>query len=101
MSSNGLPPSELERIKTKLTNTGMSIKQMTLVIKSAQESAHVLGVALEQIADGMVKVIARTDFHVKYPTSPPPPIKKHRNRNKLPKFTDSLEFITGMLDETS
>lgn len=101
MSSNGPPPSELERTITKLTNAGLSLKQVDMAIKSAQESAHVLGVALEQIADGMAKVIARTDFHVKYPTSPPPPIKKHRNRNKLLKFTDSLEFITGMLDETS
>ena len=107
MSSNGPPPSELERIKTKLTNAGMSLERMTMIIKSAQESARVLGVSVEHIVDGMSKVIARTDFHVKYPTSPPPPIKKHQhNRKKLPKFTDSLEFITGMvvgdaLDETS
>jgi hypothetical protein len=100
MSSNGPPPSELERIKTKLTNAGLSLKQVDMVIKSAQESAHVLGVALEQIADGMAKVIARTDFHVKYPTSPPPIKKHHHNRNKLPKFTDSLEFITRLVDET-
>jgi hypothetical protein len=77
MSSNGPPPSELERIKTKLTNAGMSIEQMTLVIKAAQESAHLLCKSLEEIADMFAKVIARTDFHVKYPTSPPPPSKKH------------------------
>ncbi len=78
-----------------------------MVIKAAQESAHLLSKSLEETTDMFAKVIMKTDFHVKYPTSPPPLIKKHHhNRKKLPKFTDSLDFITGivvgdLLDETS
>jgi hypothetical protein len=77
MSSNGPPPSELERIKNKLTNAGLSLERINMVIKTAQESAHVLAKSLEEIADMYAKVIMKTDFHVKYPTSPPPPSKKH------------------------
>jgi hypothetical protein len=78
----------------------MSLERMTMIIKSAQESARVFNKSVEETADMFAKVIMKTDFHVKYPTSPPPPIKKqHHNRKKLPKFTDSLEFITGMIDE--
>jgi hypothetical protein len=81
MSSNDPPPSELERIKIKLTNAGMSLERITMVIKAAQKSAYLLGKSLEEITDLFAKVIAKTDFHIKYPTSPPPIKKQHPKEN--------------------
>jgi hypothetical protein len=81
MSSNGPPPSELERIKTKLTNAGLSVEQITLVIKAAQESAHVLGVSIERLSDMLAEsckypALRPSMIVLDEPTSPPPPIKK-------------------------
>jgi hypothetical protein len=98
MSSNGPPPSELERIKTKLTEAIMTIEHLGQV---SDQTTGIIAKATESLCALQKQTQGRL-----YPTSPPPPIKKHhRNRNKLPKSTDSLEFITGMvvgdlLDET-
>jgi hypothetical protein len=98
MSSNGPPPSELERIKNKLTEAIMSIEHLGQV---SDQATDIIAKATESLCYLQKQAQIRM-----YPTSPPPPIKKHHhNRKKLPKFTDSLEFITGMvvgdlLDET-
>jgi hypothetical protein len=95
MSSNGLPPSELERIKNKLTEAIMTIEHLGQV---SDQTTDIIAKATESLCYLQKQTQSRL-----YPTSPPPPSKKHHhNRKKLPKFTDSHEFITGMLvDETS
>jgi hypothetical protein len=101
MSSNGPPPNkspDFERIKTKLTEAIMTIERMGQV---SNKTTDIIAKATESLCYLKKQTQSRL-----YPTSPPPPIKKHHhNRKKLPKFTDNLDFITGMvvgdlLDET-
>jgi hypothetical protein len=93
MSSNGPPPTELERIKTKLTEAIMTIEHLGQV---SDETSDIIAKAMEALC--CMQKQAQIRLH---PTSPPPPIKKHHhNRNKLTKFTDSLDFFTGIVDET-
>jgi hypothetical protein len=99
MSSNGPPPnkhSDLEKIKTNLTQASRSIEILERALQTAKKAATVLEMSLEQAAEA-----------IDLATSPPPPKKKTVTKpSKQESIDNTSDFVLGvivgdLLDETS